>query len=86
MTRAPLEAAEVRALGAFRLTGPARTLVDRAREIPLEDAVVALGAALLAGKVGRDAASLRARSRTPPAVRVPPFRAGRPAAARRSAA
>ena len=54
MTRAPLDPGEIRTLGAFRITSPARTLVDVARERPLEDAVVAMDAGLLAGKVRFD--------------------------------
>jgi predicted transcriptional regulator of viral defense system len=64
MTRAPLELDEVRTRGAVRLTTPARTLIDCAREDPLEDAVVAMDAGLLAGKVTRQelqAAAARAR-------------------------
>jgi hypothetical protein len=64
MTRAPLDASEIAAHGAFRLTTAARTLIDCAREAPLEDAVVAMDAALLGTKVTprelRDAAA-RAR-------------------------
>jgi hypothetical protein len=51
VTRAPLDAAEIRTRGAFRLTAAARTLIDCARERPLEEAVVAMDAGLLAGKV-----------------------------------
>ncbi|MFP5370204.1 MAG: type IV toxin-antitoxin system AbiEi family antitoxin domain-containing protein, partial [Actinomycetes bacterium] len=54
VTRAPLDDAEIRTTGAFRLTTTARTLLDVAREEPLEDAVVAMDAALLAGKVTQD--------------------------------
>ena len=50
MTRAPLGPDEVVRRGPFRLTSAARTLVDCAREWPLEDAVVAMDAALLAGR------------------------------------
>ncbi|HJX42383.1 MAG TPA: type IV toxin-antitoxin system AbiEi family antitoxin domain-containing protein, partial [Geodermatophilus sp.] len=53
MTCAPLGADEVVRHGPFRLTSPARTLVDCAREWPLEDAVVAMDAALLAGRTTR---------------------------------
>ena len=64
VSRAPLEPDEVSAHGPFRLTTAARTLVDVAREEPLEDAVVAMDAALLAARVSeqqlRDAAA-RAR-------------------------
>jgi hypothetical protein len=48
MTRAPLIDPDVAIAGPLRLTSAARTLVDCAREWPLEDAVVALDAALLA--------------------------------------
>jgi hypothetical protein len=54
VTRAPLDDAETLTRGAFRLTTVARTLVDCAREVPLEDAVVAMDAALLAGKSTRE--------------------------------
>jgi hypothetical protein len=47
---APLDTHEVVRRGPFRLTSMARTLVDCAREWPLEDAVVAMDAALLAGR------------------------------------
>ncbi|SDC17952.1 Transcriptional regulator, AbiEi antitoxin, Type IV TA system [Geodermatophilus telluris] len=47
---APLHAHEAVRHGPVRLTSPARTLVDCAREWPLEDAVVAMDAALLAGR------------------------------------
>jgi hypothetical protein len=50
MTCAPLSAEEVVRHGPFRLTSTARTLVDCAREWPLERAVVAMDAALLAGR------------------------------------
>lgn len=45
---APLRTDDVRTVGPLRLTTVTRTLVDCAREWPLEDAVVALDAALLA--------------------------------------
>jgi hypothetical protein len=51
VVRAPLEPEEVDVRGPFRRTSAARTLVDCAREDPLEDAVVAMDAALLTGKV-----------------------------------
>lgn len=54
MTRAPLADAEVAMAGPLRLTSAARTLVDCAREWPLEDAVVALDSALLAGRTTTD--------------------------------
>jgi hypothetical protein len=64
VSRAPLEREEVTVRGPFRLTTAARTLIDVAREEPLEDAVVAIDAALLAGRATeqqlRDAAA-RAR-------------------------
>lgn len=64
VTRSPLDAHEIRTAGAFRLTTPARTLIDGAREWPLEDAVVAIDAALLRGKTTRDQlASAAARAR-----------------------
>jgi hypothetical protein len=50
MACAPLSAGEVIQHGPFRLTSVARTLVDCAREWPLEDAVVAMDSALLAGR------------------------------------
>lgn len=51
VNRAPLAGEDVTQRGPVRLTTPARTLVDCAREWPLEDAVVAMDAALLAGSV-----------------------------------
>jgi putative AbiEi antitoxin of type IV toxin-antitoxin system len=53
VARAALPASDVRALSAFRITAPARTLVDCAREWPLEDAVVAMDAALNAELLSR---------------------------------
>ncbi len=53
VARAALPASDVRALSAFRVTAPARTLVDCAREWPLEDAVVAMDAALNAELLSR---------------------------------
>ena len=50
MTCAPLSSAELIRLDPFPLTSVARTLVDCAREWPLEDAVVAIDAALLADR------------------------------------
>jgi hypothetical protein len=50
MTCAPLSPGEVVRHGPFRITSVARTLVDCAREWPLEQAVVAMDAALLAGR------------------------------------
>jgi predicted transcriptional regulator of viral defense system len=49
MTRAPLSDHDVTTSGPLRLTSAARTLVDCAREWDVEDAVVAIDAALLAG-------------------------------------
>jgi hypothetical protein len=51
VTRAPLDPGEVSIRGPFRLTTAARTLIDVAREESLEDAVVAMDAGLLAGRV-----------------------------------
>jgi predicted transcriptional regulator of viral defense system len=48
MSRAPLRPGETWRVGPVRLTSAARTLVDCAREWQLEDAVVAMDAALLA--------------------------------------
>ena len=50
MTCAPLLPAERWRSGPLRLTSAPRTLVDCAREWPLDDAVVAMDAALLAGR------------------------------------
>lgn len=50
MVCAPLAPSERWRAGPVRLTSAARTLVDCAREWPLEDAVVAMDAALLAGR------------------------------------
>jgi hypothetical protein len=47
VTHAPLTAEQVMRRGPLRLTVPVRTLVDCAREWPLEDTVVAMDAALL---------------------------------------
>jgi hypothetical protein len=55
MSRAPLRAGEAWRSGPVRLTSAPRTLVDCAREWPLEDAVVAMDAALLAGRTTPDA-------------------------------
>jgi hypothetical protein len=51
VTQAPLRSGEVMRSGPVRLTGAARTLLDCARQWPLDDAVVALDAALLAERV-----------------------------------
>jgi hypothetical protein len=50
MTRAPLDEEDVATIGPVRVTSAARTLVDCAREWDLGDAVVAMDAALLAGR------------------------------------
>jgi hypothetical protein len=50
VVRAPTTPHEVFSSGPFRLTTAPRTLVDCAREWDLEDAVVAMDAALLAGR------------------------------------
>ncbi|MET0763580.1 MAG: hypothetical protein ABWY29_01850 [Blastococcus sp.] len=50
MSRAPLRSGEVWRAGPLRVTSVPRTLVDCARAWPLEDAVVAMDAALLAGR------------------------------------
>jgi hypothetical protein len=49
--QAPLRADEIRRSGPLRLTSPARTLADCGREWDLEDGVVAMDAALLAGRL-----------------------------------
>lgn len=54
MSRAPLSAGDVWTVGPVRVTSAVRTLVDCAREWPLEDAVVAMDAALLAGRTTAD--------------------------------
>jgi hypothetical protein len=64
ITCAPLPEDEVTVSGPLRLTTATRTLVDCAREWPLEDAVIAMDAALLAGRTTaaglvRAAASVR---------------------------
>jgi len=50
MARAPLRDADVVTAGSIRLTRIGRTVVDYAREAPLDDAVVAMDAALLTGR------------------------------------
>jgi hypothetical protein len=54
VTRAPLGPTETHRRGLLPVTTAARTLVDCAREGPLEDAVVAMDAGLLAGTVALD--------------------------------
>lgn len=65
VTCGPLTDAEVRTDGPFRLTAPPRTLADCAREGRLEDAVVAMDAALVKRTLARgeldDAVSAAAR-------------------------
>lgn len=64
MTRAPLADCDVTTTGPIRLTSAARTLVDCPRERELDDAVVAMDAALLAGDTDRqqrEEATLAAR-------------------------
>ena len=56
MTRAPLPAADVSARSALRITTAARTSVDCAREWDVDDAVVAMDAALLACRGSADGA------------------------------
>jgi hypothetical protein len=72
MTCAPLEAAERWRSGPLRLTSAPRTVADCAREWPLEDAVVAMDAAVVAGRTTvdelRDAA--KAMRRWPGAARA----------------
>lgn len=72
ISRAPLPPADVLLRGPFRLTAAHRTLVDCARERDLEDAVVALDAALLADRVSRDelAAAVAAARGWPGAARA----------------
>ncbi|MCW2700136.1 MAG: uncharacterized protein JWQ45_1671 [Blastococcus sp.] len=50
MSRAPLAGGDVWRAGPVRVTSAVRTLLDCAREWPLEDAVVAMDAALLVGR------------------------------------
>lgn len=72
MTRAPLAGDERWRVGPLRLTSAPRTLVDCAREWPLEAAVIAMDAALLADRTtpaGLAAATARAR-RWPGAARA----------------
>jgi hypothetical protein len=61
ITQAPVRPGEAVRSGPISLTSAARTLLDRAREWDLDDAVVAMDAALLTGKVAlgelRDAAA-----------------------------
>lgn len=50
MSRAPLAPGDTWRTGPLRVTSAPRTLIDCAREWPLEEAVVAMDAALLAGR------------------------------------
>ena len=50
LSHAPLRPGDVWSAGPLRVTSPVRTLVDCARGWPLEDAVIAMDAALLAGR------------------------------------
>lgn len=82
ITQAPLRSGEVARSGPFRLTAATRTLLDCARQWPLDDAVVALDAALLAGRVTTGdltdgVASLRGWPRTGRAARAVTLADGR---------
>lgn len=72
VNQAPLPPEDVTCRGPVRLTTPARTLVDCAREWPVEDAVVAMDAALLKGAVSpaRLAAAVAAARSWPGAPRA----------------
>jgi hypothetical protein len=72
MTRAPLPSADIATVGPLRLTVASRTLVDCAREWPLEGAVIAMDAALLAEQVtaGQLEKSLAAARQWPGAPRA----------------
>lgn len=90
MDRAPLGPGDVVRRGPFRMTSVTRTLVDCRREWPLEDAVVAMDAALLgdrtttrellgvaSGMPGWPGAQrARGRSNWPTGVRSPRWRRG----------
>jgi hypothetical protein len=82
MTRASLSDAEVMTSGLLRLTSAACTLVDCAREWDVDDAVVAIDAALLAGRttpeqLARTAAAQRQWRGAPNAVRAVSLADGR---------
>lgn len=82
MSRAPLSDGDVTTSGPLRLTSVARTLVDCAREWDVEDAVVAMDAALLAGRTTpeqlvRTAAAQRQWRGAPDAVRAAGLADGR---------
>jgi hypothetical protein len=82
VTQAPLRPGEVMRSGPVRLTGAARTLLDCARQWPLDDAVVALDAALLARRVTpaqltAAADALRGWRQAPRAVRAVALADGR---------
>jgi hypothetical protein len=63
VTRAPLPAGDVVVRGPLRVTSPTRTLIDRAREWPLADAVIAMDAALLAQRTTPAESALETRGR-----------------------
>jgi hypothetical protein len=82
MTRAPLSDDDLTTSPPLRLTSAARTLVDCAREWDVEDAVVAIDAALLAGRTTpeqlvRVAAAQRQWRGAPDAVRAVQLADGR---------
>ena len=82
MTRAPLPADDIWRAGPVPLTSAPRTLVDCAREWPLEDAVVSMDAACLAGRTTTDeiraAAAMASRwPGAPRAARAASFADGR---------
>ena len=82
MVCAPLQPSERWRTGPLRLTSAARTLVDCAREWPLTDAVIAMDAALLAGRTTPDelrsaAAAVRHWPGAPRAVRAVALADGR---------
>jgi len=60
MARAPLPAGDVVTAGPLRFTSIGRTLVDYAREVMLDDAVVAMDAALLTGRTSPEELDRRA--------------------------
>jgi predicted transcriptional regulator of viral defense system len=72
LSRAPLPGTDRTGRGPVPMTSPARTLVDCAREWPLEDAVVAMDAALLRedSTPGELAAAVAAAHRWPGAPRA----------------
>jgi hypothetical protein len=72
VSNAPLRRGEITVAGPLRLTSAARTLVDCAREWPLEAAVVAMDAALLAERTspGELSAAAARAQRWPGAARA----------------